>query len=136
MEHKTGSEPLAIDASVIIGNYPPDAPTIDGPIIGDPGKSYDYKFNAVDPDGDDVKYHIDWGDDTSDVTDFNPSGTDVTVSHTWASSGKYSITAYAEDTYGLTSPTSTFQVTMPRDKAITRIILQFFESHPYLFPLL
>jgi hypothetical protein len=131
-----GTGPWSTPFNVIIGNYPPDAPTIDGPIIGDPGKEHDYIFNADDPDGDDVKYYIDWGDDTSEVTEFNPSGTDVTVSHTWASSGKYSIIAYAEDTYGLTSPTSTYQVVMPKDKIKTNFLFfKFLELFPRTFQL-
>jgi hypothetical protein len=82
---------------------PPGAPDIDGPMSGDPGTSYDYKFNSMDPDGDTVKYYIDWGDGNTDETGFNPSGTDVTVSHSWSASGKYTITAYAEDSTGKTS---------------------------------
>jgi len=132
-----GESPWSNPFIVYIGNQPPDAPTIDGPIIGDPGEEIEYKFNSIDPDNDDVKYYIDWGDDSSDVTDFNPSGTDVTVSHTWASSGKYSITAYAEDVYGLTSPTSTFQVIMPKDKVKTNyFFLKFLERFPRTFQIL
>jgi len=112
---------------------PPEAPTIDGPISGDPGTSYDYKFNAVDPDGDDVKYYIDWGDDTSDVTDLNPSGTDVTVSHTWSASGKYTITAYAEDSNGNSGPSSTFQVTMPKEKTVSYLFQRILERFPNAF---
>jgi hypothetical protein len=112
---------------------PPEAPTIDGPMSGDPGTSYDYKFNAVDPDGDDVKYFVDWGDDTSDVTDLNPSGTDVTVSHTWAASGKYTITAYAEDSNGNIGPSSTFQVTMPKEKTVSYLYQRILERFPNAF---
>jgi len=134
-----GTGPWSELFNVIIGNEPPDAPIIDGPIIGDPGKEIEYKFNSDDPDNDDVKYYIDWGDDTTDVTDFNPSGTDVTVSHTWESSGKYSITAYAEDEYGLTSPTSTFQVIMPKDKEKIKtsfLFFKFLELFPRTFQML
>jgi len=117
-------------------NEPPNAPDIDGPLSGDPGTSYDFIFNAVDPDGHDVKYYIDWGDGNTDETGLNPSGEDVTVSHTWTKSGKYTITAYAEDSKGSTGPSSTFQVTMPKDKAFNSPFLQFLHSHPYLFLLL
>ena len=112
--------------------YPPGAPDIDGPISGDPGTSYDYKFNSVDPDGDNVKYYIDWGDGNTDETDFNPSGTDVTVSHTWSASGKYTITAYAEDSTGKTSSTSTLQVTMPKEKNVY-LLHRLFERFPNAF---
>jgi len=115
---------------------PPEAPTIDGPLSGNPGTSYDYKFNAVDSDGDDVKYFIDWDDGITEETGFNPSGNDVTVSHTWAASGKYTITAYAEDSNGNIGPSSTFQTTMPRDKTLNNPFLNWLQCHPFLFPLL
>jgi hypothetical protein len=112
---------------------PPGAPDIDGPMSGDPGTSYDYKFNSIDPDGDTVKYYIDWGDGNTDETGFNPSGTDVTVSHTWAASGKYTITAYAEDSTGKTSSTSTFQVTMPKEKTIFYLLQKIINWFPNAF---
>jgi len=115
--------------------YPPGAPDIDGPISGDPGTSYNYKFNSVDPDGDNVKYYIDWGDGNTDETDFNPSGTDVAVSHTWATSGKYTISAYAEDSTGKTSSTSTLQVTMPKEKNVY-LLQRIFERFPNAFLIL
>jgi len=115
---------------------PPNAPDIDGPISGDPGTSYDYRFNSVDLDGDNVKYYIDWDDGNTDETGFNPSGTDVTVPHTWTSSGKYTITAYAEDSTGKTSTASTFQVTMPRDKTVSFLLQRLLERFPNTFPVL
>ena len=115
---------------------PPEAPTIDCPLTGDPGTSYNYIFNSIDPDGDDVKYYIDWGDDQVDETDFLGSGTDKTVPHTYAVSGKYTITAYAEDDNGNIGTSSTFQTTMPKDKTITNPFLNWLQSHPNLFPLM
>ena len=122
--------------NVEVVNNPPGAPTITGPPNGKTGTSYDYKFNAVDPDGDDVKYHIDWGDTNPEVTGFGASGTDVTAPHTWSADGTYNITAYAEDSNGLTGPSNTLVVTMPRNKEINAPFLQFLENHPNLFPLL
>ena len=116
---------------------PPGAPTINGPTTGTAGTSYDYKFSAVDPDGDDVKYHITWDDGYSDITDFDASGAIVTVSHIWTAEKTYVITAYAEDAKGLTGPETTLSVTMPRDKAIqTHPFLRFLQSHQNLFPIL
>jgi hypothetical protein len=112
---------------------PPGAPDIDGPMSGDPGTSYDYKFNSMDPDGDTVKYYIDWGDGNTDETGFNPSGTDVTVSHSWSASGKYTITAYAEDSTGKTSSTSTFQITMPKEKTVFYLFQRSLERFPDTF---
>jgi outer membrane protein assembly factor BamB/outer membrane lipoprotein-sorting protein len=121
-------------------NLPPDAPIITGPDNGKPNIAYDYTFNAVDSDGDDVRYIINWDDTTSNTTIFAASGTDVTVSHIWGAEGEYTITANAEDTNGLVGPEATKTVTMPRTKAINRPFLNFlqnfFETHPNLFSLL
>jgi hypothetical protein len=118
------------------GNLPPNAPTISGPSTGKPGTSYDYTFNAMDGDGDDVRYIIDWGDTTSDTTDFVTSGTDKSVSHIWNSGDTYTITAYAEDVFGLSGPDATKTVTIPRDKPINNPFLNFLQCQPNLFPFL
>ena len=85
-------------------NQPPDAPIIDGQTSGKTGKEYEYTFNATDPDGDNVKYYIEWGDNTNEWTVFNASGTDVKVKHTWSAQGTYNITAKAQDIHGVEGP--------------------------------
>ena len=118
-------------------NLPPTAPDIDGPANGDPGTEYDYIFNAVDPDGDDVRYYITWGDGLTDWTDFGASGTDVIESHAWDSAGTYTITAYAEDSNGMAGPESTYVVTMPRGIiSINTMFLRLLEKFPNAFPLI
>jgi hypothetical protein len=115
---------------------PPRAPTITGPSTGKPGIEYDYVFKSKDEEGDDIRYIINWGDKTSDTTNFYPSGTNVTVSHTWATKGIYTITAKAEDEYGYISKETTKAVTIPKNKIIDNPILRFFENHPNLFLIL
>jgi hypothetical protein len=95
-------------------NQPPDAPTIDGQTRGKVGKEYEYTFNATDPNDDDVKYCIDWGDNTTEWTRYNPSGTDVKVKHTWSKKGDYTIRAKAVDVYDAESGWGTLDVTMPK----------------------
>ncbi|GAG94715.1 unnamed protein product, partial [marine sediment metagenome] len=82
----------------------PNAPIIEGPASGKVGNELEYTFNAEDPNGDDVKYHIDWDDGNSETTTFNPSGKDVKVKHNWSEEGTYTIKAAAEDTNGLVGP--------------------------------
>ena len=67
-----------------VPNNPPTAPSIEGPGTGKAGTPYDYDFKSIDPDGDDVKYYIDWGDQTYEewIGPF-PSGQTVTRTHTW-----------------------------------------------------
>jgi len=115
---------------------PPTAPTIDGPPEGNPGVEYIFTFHSYDDNGDMVRYHIDWGDGSSEVTDWYPACTPVPVNHKYSTKGTYTITAYAEDETGLISPTSTFTIVIPRDKAINKPFLNWLQSHPFLFLLL
>jgi len=117
-------------------NIPPYAPTITGPTSGKPGQSLTFTFNVDDPDGDDVRFKIDWGDGSSDTTGFVHSGTDKSVSHIWGVEDTYTITAYAEDEYGDSGPSTTKQVTIPRNKLINNLFLNFLQSHPNWFLLL
>ena len=115
---------------------PPGAPSIDGPATGAAGTAYDYTFNAVDPDDDDVLYHIDWGDLSSETTGLLPSGQDEIRSHTWADEGTFNITAYAEDETGLVGPSTTLVVTMPRAKAVPTLLQRLLEIFPNVFPMI
>jgi len=118
-------------------NTPPNTPTITGEQNGNAGTEYEYTFNALDPDNNDVKYHIDWDDGDSETTDFSPSGTDVKVKHTWTNQDTYIIKVTAEDTKGLTSPEGTLTVIMPRNKAVTNTLFQrFLQQFPNSFPIL
>ena len=105
---------VPIDAERI--SNPPDIPTIDGRTRGGVLKEYEYTFNAIDPDGDNVKYYIDWGGNYTEWTGYNPSGTDVKVKHKWRMIGVFTIKARAVDSYGAMSDWGTFKVIMPKDK--------------------
>jgi hypothetical protein len=65
-------------------------------------------FCATDPDGDDIRYHIDWDDGKSEITDFNKSGETVTIRHVYAEQGDFTITAYAEDIHGEIGPENSY----------------------------
>ena len=113
----------------------PYAPDIYGPPNGNAGTEYEYTFNSVDSNDDDVKYYIDWGDDSSDTTAFSPSGTDVKVKHTWNENGDYTITAKAQDIHGAEGPEGTLTVTMPRNKHFSfnfNLLGWLFERFPLL----
>jgi outer membrane protein assembly factor BamB len=115
----------------------PSAPDIDGPPKGKPGIEYEFTFNATDPNGDDVKYHIEWDDGNTETTNFSPSGTDVQVKHTWNKKGTYIIKATAEDTTGLVGPEGTLTVIIPRTRATSYLWFQWFlERFPILSRLL
>ncbi len=116
-------------------NLPPDTPEIDGPPSGKTGTEYEFTFNAYDPNGDDVKYFIDWGDNTTDETDFKASGTDVKVKHTWDKKGDYTIKAKAIDVFDAESELSTFKITIPKNKS-SNINFNLFSWFLKRFPLL
>ncbi len=78
---------------------PPDAPIITGPTSGRSWEEYEFTFNTTDPDGDDVYYYVDWGDDTnSGWKGPYTSGEKVTITNKWTSEGQYEIMARARDT--------------------------------------
>ena len=132
----TTTGPIWYFTTELAPNDPPGAPVIDGPPSGNPGIEYEYVFNSVDPDGDDVRFHIDWGDGNEEWTPYGPSGTDKSVTHIWDVTGTYIITVSAEDTFGNIGLSTTFTVVIPRDKAINIPFLQFLQNHPNMFPLL
>ena len=98
-------------------NKPPTTPTIDGPTTGKVGVEHNYTFHAYDPDGDDVRYFIKWGDNNTDLTDYYPSCTNVTIKHTWDEKGDYVISAKTEDIHGAESEWKTLDITIPKNKA-------------------
>ena len=117
---------------------PPDVPTITGRTKGAINTSYDYTIQTIDPDQDDVKYYIEWGDNTTTMTDLKGSGNEVIVSHTWDTEGSYNVKAKAIDENFAESDWATLTVTMPC--SYNKPILPFFDlslqRFPNAFPLL
>ena len=123
---------------VRIENHPPDKPYIDGPTHGKAGDSYDYTFNAIDPDGDDIWYLIGWGDKEI-IYIYGPyhSGEEITVSYTWTVKGTYIISCWARDIYDAVSDVATLEVTMTRNKILLNsYLLNLLELFPNAFPIL
>ncbi|KYK22139.1 hypothetical protein AYK24_08480 [Thermoplasmatales archaeon SG8-52-4] len=103
------------DFVLIPGNNPPEAPDIKGPITSKPGILYDYIFKATDPDGDDVRYFIDWDDGNTEWTEYCPSGEEIIVSHLWEEGKYHQIRARANDTHGALGPWGTIQWSKDED---------------------
>jgi hypothetical protein len=119
---------------VLVWTEPLMPPCITGPTRGKVGVAYDYEFSQINPDGDDISYFIDWGDNTTTGwTDFYACGEVITRNHTWNEKGDYEIKAKVKDFYGMESYWSTLKVTMPRDKIV---INSFFHNFLQHFPLL
>jgi len=119
---------------VVIGNEPPDPPTITGPTKGEKGEEYNYAFVTTDPEGDNVYYWIDWGDGTVEENGWvGPYASDDKIirSHSWEKIGKYNIKAKAKDIYDAESNWSTLKVTMPENQ-ISQISSQQYSKQLYL----
>lgn len=120
-------------------NDPPGSTTITGPNKGVRGTEYTYKLNAADPDDDNVRYHISWGDGNDEITSFGPSGSDLSAKHSWSVKGTYTIKVQAEDEVGFFGPENSMQVTIPRNKAVNynfNLLNRLFEQLPNAFPLI
>jgi hypothetical protein len=117
-------------------NNPANKPTIKGKLSGEIGKRYEYTFSSTDPEGNDVYYYIDWGDDSFEewLGPFN-SGTECASSHIWYEEGIYKIKAKARDVFGEESIWGELTVSIPKYKS-TSLFHWSLEQHPRLFPLL
>jgi hypothetical protein len=105
------SEPF----SVIISN-PPDAPEIYIPQKIKKGRECEIVFSSTDPDGDDVKFSIDWGDGSTFESEFFSSGAEARIKHTWEETGNYIIKAYTVDIYNAESGVSTNEIIVPKNR--------------------
>ena len=96
------------------GNTKPTTPTITGEANGKVDTSYEYTFMTIDPDGFEVSYFVDWGDNTTtEWTAFSDSGTAIKLSHTWTAKGDYTIKCKAKDRIEKESDWETLSVSMP-----------------------
>lgn len=117
-----------------IGNTAPNKPTISGPLTGVPNVELDYIFKAIDPDGDDLYYYINWGDG-AEITNFGPisSGEEIMLSHTWTEIGEFEIKAKVKDPCDEESFYEVLKITIPRNKATYNILfLRLLERFPLL----
>jgi len=122
-----------------LDNNPPDTPTISGTTNGKPGIEYTYTFNSVDPDGDDLVYCIQWGDETGEIC-VGPyqSGDDVTATHIYEEKGNYIIRSKTEDTNEAESPWGELEVSMPVNQQFYGfpLLQRLLERFPNAFPIL
>jgi hypothetical protein len=123
------------------GSQPPLTPEPPrGVTFGEINVNYSYTVETVDPDGDQIYYMWDWGDETL-FTWTGPynSGQTAAASHVWSAKGIYSIKVKAKDTTGSESPWSNpLPITMPYsyNKPILQVLELFFQRFPNAFPLL
>ena len=115
-------------------NHPPSTPFIDGPVKCKPFIEYNYSFISTDPDGNDLWYHLCWGDkEIIYIYGPYPSGEELTLSYNWTDKGTYEITCWARDIYDAVSGVSKLEVNVPRTKLVSiSWIYLFFERFPMM----
>jgi len=83
---------------------PPNPPSVpSGPDNGYVDSTYSFTSSATDPDGDSVAYIFDWGTTCSPLSEYVPSGTSVSMDHSWSSVGTYTVKVKARDKNGAES---------------------------------
>ncbi len=107
-------------------NSPPETPTITGPSDGKKEVEYAYSITTSDLQGQQVHYFIEWGDD-SDSGWIGPyeSGELISATHTWSSTGDFTIRVKAKDTQDEESEWGTLPVTMPYRTALPNFAFLF-----------
>jgi hypothetical protein len=130
------SEPLAV---TITDNTPPEIPVITGPSGGKPGTEYLFNILTTDPQGQNIYYYVDWGDNTTTGW-LGPylSGTQIYITHSWAEKGNYTVKAKTKDTMDSESAWATIHVVLPTEYKffISALLQHLFEKYPHLFPIL
>ncbi len=96
---------IAFNFNVPGSNNPPAVPTLTGPTTGSPSTNYPYDTRASDPDGDTVRYGIDWDNNNTvdEWTGYVPSSTNVVTNHMWPFVGSNTFKALAQDSNGASS---------------------------------
>jgi hypothetical protein len=117
---------MAFQLTAPLEPLPPTPPYIDGPRNGPVNTELCWTFKSEDPNEDNIKYIIDWGDGTMNETDYNQSDTPVELCHIYSKRDLYVIHAYAEDETGLKGNESTFGVTIPRFRKFSYNFLDIF----------
>lgn len=118
----------------VINNEPPGIPLIIGSTLGIAGMNYTYHLLAIDPDGNQITYQIDWGDHTRETLGPYDSGVEVQGTHQWRTAGQYVVQAQAKDIHSTTSDVSLLSVRIVDLYILHPLFIDFFEqNHQILF---
>ena len=126
------------------GDLPPEKPdSPSGVSSGKPGEMYTFSTKTIDPDydtsgNDDLYYLFDWDDDSNSVWIGPYKSEEICeAKHMWDEEGSYNIRVKAKDKHGVISEWSEpLKITMPRNRATPRPLLNFIENYPILFQIL
>jgi len=123
IREETGMEPQMFDdypgeMPLRDVELPPSITSIDGPEIGKTNETITYKITATDPEGDKIKYHIEWGDGNEEDTGYYDSGSMAFISHTWKRDGTFEMNILPVDERGATGDARYMTVSMAGDYVI------------------
>jgi len=120
----------SLTVTISDSDNPPNTPsTPSGPSSGKIDTSYTYSTSTDDPDGDQVYYKWDWGDEISSWLGPYNSGDIVTVSHIWTNQGTFPLKVKAKDINDLESVWSDpISVSIPKNKPISFEFIRFIEN--------
>ena len=79
---------------------PPNPLELIGTSIGNRNTEYTFDISSTDPEENDIRYSINWGDKNEEQTTFHPSGDIVEILHSWGEEGTYNIWFDNEDESG------------------------------------
>jgi len=117
----------------------PNPPIIEGPTNGKNNTLYSYNISTIDPQGDNVFFMIDWGDDIIEGW-IGPvsSGNVIEMTHSWNKRDNYVISVKAKDINDDESLWSTFEISMPKNYKLNSMIniSRFINNHPRFFEIL
>ena len=125
----------------VSANSPPDTPTITGDANGTTGTQYTIEVCSSDPDGDDIYFCIDWGDDSGEQC-LGPYASDscVPLNKIYDADGSYTIRVKAQDENQAESGYATLRVSMPKSKSKVSFLFDFiykiFERFPIIAKIL
>ena len=97
IDDEESSDIYKTQAIIIKPNTPPSIPEFIGPQNVTVNVSNSYIVVSSDEDGGNIKYIIDWGDNTTSDSEFIPSGVPFEINHTWLKIGSYNVTVSADD---------------------------------------
>ena len=134
-EHKSGEqwEPFG-DPTLQIAepSNPPLKPeTPEGPSRGKIGEELTFTSVTSDPDGDDIYYRWDWGDDDVGnwVGPYN-SGEECEITHVWDQKGTLYVAVQAKDTNGkLGEWSDPLEISMAKTKLVHLPLFDFMREH-------
>jgi len=94
----------------------PDIPILNIPNQAYMGEILDVEFSCNDPNDDQIKFKIDWGDGITTTTDFYNSEEEGMEEHQYTNPGIYTISITAEDCDRMKSKVNTYTIAVLEDE--------------------